>query len=88
MARVCAAAHGSGASVRRVSPPDDRSSLPSISKLQAALILLAGFASAAVGAWAVSGTDVPTWFAGAVMVVPVLTAVLVVRSSYHPHRDR
>jgi hypothetical protein len=52
------------------------------------LILLAGFASAAVGGWAVKGTDVPTWFAGAVMVIPVLVAVLVVRSSYHPDRDR
>ena len=74
--------------MRSVRSQDGRSSLPSISRLQAALILLAGFVSAAVGGWAVKGTDVPTWFAGAVMVIPVLTAVLVVRSSYHPHRDR
>jgi peptidoglycan/LPS O-acetylase OafA/YrhL len=71
-----------------VRSPDERSSLPSISRLQAVLILVAGFASAAVGGWAVKGSDVPTWFAGAVMVIPVLVAVLVVRSSYHPRRSR
>jgi uncharacterized membrane protein YhdT len=71
-----------------VTPPEDRSSLPSITRFQAVLIIVAGFTSAAVGGWAVKGTDVPTWFAGAVMVIPVLVAVLLVRASYHPHRDR
>lgn len=59
---------------------------PSISRLQAVLILVVGFASSGVGAWAVAGTDVPTWFAGLVALLPALTAVLIVRSSYRPRR--
>jgi hypothetical protein len=69
-----------------VSTSDDRPPLPTISRLQAVLILLAGVVSSAVGGWAVAGSDVPTWFAGTVIILPPLIAVLVVRSSYHPHR--